>query len=172
VAAYPSGFAFEVLTMAARAGGEEELLDPLLFGHHRHRMRAGQAGLPPEMLRMGVQFADGGKATNTNTSRLDPRDPGEPPSGPVMHQGGGGGGGGSWHQSHWVWPLPPPGPLAFVCEWPAAGIALTRHEVDAQPILDAAARATVIFAEEESPGGPRWTSYGAPPQVVVRKTPE
>jgi hypothetical protein len=32
-----------------------------------------------------------------------------------------------------------------VCEWPAAEIPLTRHEVEAQAILDAAARATIIF---------------------------
>ena len=29
-----------------------------------------------------------------------------------------------------MWPLPPIGPLFFVCEWPAAGIPLTRVEVD------------------------------------------
>jgi hypothetical protein len=46
-----------------------------------------------------------------------------------------------------VWPLPPPGPLVFACEWPAAGMALTRHEIDAQPILDAAGRTQVIVRE-------------------------
>jgi hypothetical protein len=67
-----------------------------------------------------------------------------------MHPGGGGGGGASWHQTNWVWPLPPPGPLAFVCEWPAAGIALTRTEIDAQLVLEAAERAQVIFADSRS----------------------
>jgi hypothetical protein len=45
----------------------------------------------------------------------------------------------------WVWPLPPAGPLTFVCEWPAAGIEFTRTEVDAQPLLDAATQAQQIF---------------------------
>ena len=53
-------------------------------------------------------------------------------------------------------PLPPAGKLAFVCEWPAAGIPLTRHEIDAQIILDAASHAQQLFTDEElfdTPGG-------------------
>jgi hypothetical protein len=34
---------------------------------------------------------------------------------------------------------PPAGPLAFVCEWPLRGIVETRAEIDAAPILEAAA---------------------------------
>ena len=81
----------------------------MLFGpqrHHARRVGVGE-GLPDEMLRFGVQFADGGKATNTGGLHYDE----EPPPGPVMHGGGGGGGGGDWRQSEWVWPLPPPGPV-------------------------------------------------------------
>jgi hypothetical protein len=40
--------------------------------------------------------------------------------------------------SCWVWPLPPPGPLVFACEWAAFGIPEARASTDAQPILDAA----------------------------------
>jgi hypothetical protein len=60
---------------------------------------------------------------------------------------GGGGGGGRWHQDFWLWPLPPAGTVAFVCEWHPAGIALSRAEIDAQPLLDAAARSTALFRE-------------------------
>jgi hypothetical protein len=76
-----------------------------------------------------------------------------------MHHGGGGGGGGDWRQSEWVWPLPPPGPLAFVCEWPAAGIPLSRSEINAQMILDAARRAEVIFPDVGTPraSGSSWS---------------
>ncbi len=58
-----------------------------------------------------------------------------------------------------------PGPLAFVCQWPAAGIPLTRQQIDAELILDAATRAQAIFADQpshHSPGG-QWTSYAAGP---------
>ena len=140
--AYPTGFEFDLRTMSASRESDFEL-DPMLFGPSRHRVRGrgSKDGLPDEMLRIGVQFADGAKATNTSGFHHG----GEPPVGPVMRGGGGGGGGGDWHQSEWVWPLPPPGPLAFVCEWPAAGIALTRSEIDAQIIRDAANRAQLIF---------------------------
>jgi hypothetical protein len=39
--------------------------------------------------------------------------------------------------------------LAFVCEWPAAGIPLTRHEIDAQLVLDAVSRAQQLFTDEQ-----------------------
>jgi hypothetical protein len=47
----------------------------------------------------------------------------------------------------WAWPLPPAGPLEFVCEWPAIGVAETRAVIDAQLILDAAARSTRLWPE-------------------------
>jgi hypothetical protein len=39
-----------------------------------------------------------------------------------------------------------------VCEWPAAGIALSRAETDAQQLLDAAARAVALFPDEPPAG--------------------
>jgi hypothetical protein len=155
--AYPEGFELDLVTMA---GADRDELDPQLFGRRGMRGRrlsggldAG-AGIPSEMLRFGVEFADGTKATNTSGRVRWPHE--EPPAGPVLTPGGGGGGGGNWRQTLWVWPLPPAGRLAFVCEWPAAGIPLTRHEIDAQLILDAASRAQTFFPDEElsdSPAG-------------------
>lgn len=159
LAAYPTGFEFELVTMSAP--GQDELeLDPMMFGHHHHRAsrRGSEKGLPPELLRIGVEFADATKATNIAGFHHDQ----EPPAGPVMHPGGGGGGGRSWHQTQWVWPIPPPGPLNFVCEWPAADIPLTRSKIDAQTILDATTRARVIFPDQPSAQGTTgssWTSY-------------
>ena len=63
---------------------------------------------------------------------------------------GGGGGAGRWHQGFWMWPLPPIGPLFFVCEWPAAEIPLTRVEVDSQPLRDAAGRSRELFPNQAS----------------------
>jgi len=45
----------------------------------------------------------------------------------------------------WLWPLPPPGPLAFVCEWPKKGIGERRVDIDASVVLDAAARAEPLW---------------------------
>jgi hypothetical protein len=147
-AAYPTGFEFDIVTMSA---DEDPALDPLLFRAPLHLHRgSGTAGIPPEMLRIGVQFADGSKATNTDGFHGAEG----PPSGPVMHSGGGSGGGGNWHQTFWVWPLPPPGPLVLACEWPALDIPLTRCGIDAEAILDAATRAQVVFSDAHLPERP------------------
>jgi hypothetical protein len=65
-----------------------------------------------------------------------------------------------------MWPLPPPGPLSFVCEWPAAGIPLTRAQIDAQALIDASARAQEIFPNQpdDTLG---WHSSSAVSQFVV-----
>lgn len=145
LAAYPTGFEFDIVTMSA----DDQELDPLMFHHHRMH-RGATDEIPPELLRFGVQFPDGSKATNSGGFHYDRR----PPAGPVMNAGGGGGGGGSWHQTQWVWPLPPPGTLTLVCEWPAMGIPVTRVELNGQLILDAATRAQVIFSDEHLPEPP------------------
>jgi hypothetical protein len=129
---------------------DEDDVDPLLFHHHPHTRGRASGGIPAELLRFGVQFPDGSKATNTSGFHHERR----PPAGPTMLSGGGGGGGGYWSPSQWVWPLPPPGTLTMVCEWPAVGIPLTRSELDAQLILDAARRAQVIFTDEHLPEPP------------------
>jgi hypothetical protein len=160
--AYPSGFEIDLVTMV---GDEADELDPMLF-EGRRRLHGGrrnaESEIPDEMLRFGVEFADGKKATNTAEQLLvdlaggtahtftaaDASDAPSQPSGPVLQLGGGGGGGGNWTQSVWIWPLPPRGRLAFVCQWPAAAIELTRRDIDAQVVLDAASRAQVIFSDE------------------------
>jgi hypothetical protein len=159
LAAYPTGFELDFVTMTA---DDQDDLDPLSVHHHHGMHRGGADEIPPEMLRLGVQFADGSKATNTGGFHHDRN----PPAGPVMHAGGGGGGGGSWRQTQWVWPLPPPGPVGLVCEWPAMNIPLTRSELDAQTILDAAARAQVVFSDQHLPDFP--DDDGPPPVAFGR----
>ena len=143
VAAYPEGFQFDIVTMGSP--DHDLQLDPMSF----HRRLPGRQ-LAPELLRVGVQFADGGKATNTS----DGLAAAGPPSGPVLHGGGGGGGGAAWRQTYWVWPLPPPGPLTVVCEWPVADIPLSRCEIDSGEIIAAARRAQVVFSDEHLPEWP------------------
>lgn len=161
--AYASGFELELVTMAS---DEAEELDPLFFEGRgmRGRRRQGAASeIPDGMLRFGIEFADGRKATNTADQPLANLAGGtmsvstavselgkvQAPAAPVLLLGGGGGGGGNWRQCVWIWPLPPPGRLAFVSQWPEAGIELTRSDIDAQIILDAAARAQMIFTDAD-----------------------
>jgi hypothetical protein len=43
--------------------------------------------------------------------------------------------------------LPPAGPLEFVCEWPAFGVAESRAGIDGQLVLDAARRSIRLWPE-------------------------
>jgi hypothetical protein len=144
--AYATGFEFE-LKVVASAGAEHEF-DLDLFGRHWPRVGEKRDELPPGLLRVGLQFADGGKATSISGP---PYHPGDPPRSPVMWPlSGSGGGGASWRQDYWVWPLPPPGEFELVCEWPAGEIPLTRSQLDSQLILDAPSRARSFFPEADA----------------------
>lgn len=162
-AAYPAGLDFELHVVASASAGD---LDPSLNGIYQ---RHGGGTNYEQMLRFGIAFADGRKASNVGGLTR----PGEEPKGPVLWGMGGGGGGGRWHQDFWMWPLPPEGPLSFVCEWPAAGIALTRVDVDSQPLRDAAARARALFPNQAS--GVRsgtWSRSAMTALAPVRRDPD
>jgi hypothetical protein len=112
------------------------------------------ASFPDELLRFGVQFADGRKVTNMVMYPFVPED--LPADQPVMVEAGVGGEGGRlgrgafWDLELAIQSLPPPGPLAFVCEWAARGIPEVRVEIDAGLVLEAAAAAVPFFAEASS----------------------
>jgi hypothetical protein len=144
--AYPEGFELEIeasTTVAwddlAREGDD---FGPDVFGGRWPMVGERSDVLPPQLLRVGVQFADGRKATNIGGHD-------RPVGGPVMWplRGGGRGssGGSCFHTGYWISPLPTSGPVTVVCEWPAVGIPLVHHELDAQLIRDAAERARTIF---------------------------
>ena len=140
--AYPTGFEFQVRAITTtpehelRRHGNDTGLD--VFGGHWPMVGERRDELPPKLLRVGVRFADDRTATNiTGHDR--------PPDGPVMWPLAGRAIGGCFEQDYWVSPLPPPGPLQLVCEWPAAGIPLARHELDARLILEAAERARPVY---------------------------
>jgi hypothetical protein len=136
--AYPTGLEFTVSVRRRRKGRTRLEAPPLWWD------RPLRGEIPPELLRFGVQFADGRKAT----SLTFPHRPDEEPSGPVLAPRSGSGGGAQWDHGFWLYPLPPSGPLAFVCEWPSEGIELTRQEVDAEVVREAAGRAEVLWEDE------------------------
>jgi hypothetical protein len=149
--AYPMGVQFqidvrwraEVTSISMSAAWDQEL-------------RPGQE-LPAELFRAGFQLADGSKATwlgaagRAGTTRLRPD---VRPRGPVLWPGAGGGGTRDWSQDLWLWPLPPEGRLEFVCEWPALDIELTRAELDARQIREAAARSQTLWENGQGPSTP------------------
>lgn len=109
---------------------------------------------PEQQLQIGVQFADGRRAiTGTHPgpqfyAHLEATREGlepELPDGPILSPRSGGGGGRRWDFRYWAWPLPPEGRLTFICEWPARGLALTFHDVDATEIRRAGSASTKLW---------------------------
>jgi hypothetical protein len=90
--------------------------------------------LPPWLLRIGIAYADGRKATS-----FDAWAEREAADRLVMQHYGGGGGGRRWQHRYRIRPLPPAGLVTLVVEWPAAGVAETRVSIDSAPLLEAAA---------------------------------
>lgn len=133
---YPAGFEFEVFVDALDDLSE---LNPFQISHRPRGQDMDP--LAPEQLLLGFEFADGAKATNVRMGG----NPGT--TSPVLIGGGSSRDGGYAHQSFWLCPLPPPGPLEFVCEWPAARIPLTRTELDSAAIIEASSRAQTMFAD-------------------------
>jgi hypothetical protein len=141
--AYPNGFTF-TFAIRTRERDERHPHGPI------HRWHVHQ-DFDDDVLRFGIRFPDGSKATIFEAPRHFGSE--REPAGPVLMQRGGGGGDRAWNQSFWVWPLPPRGSFAFVCEWPGYGIELTEVEIDTAPIHDAAARAETLWPDEDGPSG-------------------
>ena len=103
---------------------------------------------PPERaLRFGLEFADGRKAATYST--LPEAAQQAEPTGIVLRAISFG----VWCQSqymhYWVWPLPPEGPVTFVCEWPAYGVGETAAHTDASLVRQAAGRSFHIWPDTE-----------------------
>jgi hypothetical protein len=141
--------AVAIIGIAAYARGFEFFL--------ARRIRPGTPGLDedptPEMLRrrrrepedfpISVQFSDGRTAISGR-----PRGDFEP-TGPILQSRGGGGSSHAQLFQWWVWPLPPAGPLEFICQWPVYGIGETRIGIDGQLILDAARSSVQLWPEDD-----------------------
>lgn len=144
---YPSGFALPLLVRLVDSprmheepleGGRGFRTDNKSFpGSFSWGFRPGWAheqGLPDDLLRVGIVFADGRAVTNLDTAGLGT-------GGDISLSILGLGGRRSWDYELWVRPLPPSGPLGLLCQWPAKGIPETRVDLDGAAILQAASRA-------------------------------
>jgi hypothetical protein len=162
VVAYTTGFSMR-LALRFQPGAE---IDPRNVMMQMH-------GGGPEQLRFGIAFVDGRKATNLGMPR-PPSD--EPPEISLTRGGGGGGGGRGWEFGYWAYPLPPPGQITLVVDWPARDLPESRHELDAAPIIEAAATSEKLWDDDRpiGRGGPSSTTWGisrrpdAPPPAPGR----
>jgi hypothetical protein len=97
--------------------------------------------LAPKPYQISLQLSDGRVVTSDG-----PHGESEP-TGPTLRPRGGGGTSHYQRSQWWAWPLPPSGPLEFICHWPTLGTGDQRAGIDAQLILDAARRSVQLWPE-------------------------
>ncbi|APU12774.1 hypothetical protein [Actinoalloteichus fjordicus] len=157
VRAYAEGCVLDVTAKLRRGeklkddwlGSPESKFFETLTSHHYAR----ESPIPDELLRIGVQFQDGSKATTLEYHLFHYHNGQHLPEGkplliPVRGYG--------WsvrrdvlsiHDPLWLTPNPPGEFFDLVIEWPAAGIPETRHRVDGRAIRDAARHAAPYWPD-------------------------
>jgi hypothetical protein len=133
--AYSTGLTAD-LAVRVRNGLHGRGLSELVFDHGP--IMAGR-------LLLGVQFADGRRASNVPNPGAAPDPWPRSENDVVFHPGGGGGSDRSVDQSWWLSPLPPEGPLTFVISCGALGIPETSTVVDTGPIRRAASDVVTLW---------------------------
>jgi hypothetical protein len=149
--AFHSGCMFDVEVVSRQRELSEDdwwdLHSSVYGGYHRLR---GGAPLPRRLLRLGVRYADGRKATTVESRLCPTRSCDEPPSGPLLALWPGSSG---MHGREvgfssfglWLWPLPPEERIEFAVEWPFGGIELTITELDGGAIVAAASQSAYYW---------------------------
>jgi hypothetical protein len=97
------------------------------------------AALQP--FQFSLQLADGRTVTSGRPHHGDAQ-----PTEPILRSRGGGGTSHYLLTRWWAWPLPPSGPLEFICQ---LGTGEERVGIDAQLILDAAQRSVPVWPADE-----------------------
>ena len=142
IRAYPAGFGF---TLHLRLRNLDPRRRREFWPFHELGPHRGPPW-PDEVLRLTIEFADGRSVTN-----IDPRtagSAGRDPDRPMLRGGPGSAGGvdgWSFDMDYRVRPLPPSGPLAFICEWPERAIPSSRAEADGAAVREAAHLAVPLW---------------------------
>jgi hypothetical protein len=93
-----------------------------------------------QSFQISLQLADGRKVVSGGPGG------GAEPTGPILQSRGGSGSSHRVVLRWWAWPLPPRGPLEFICQ---LGTGETRVSVDAQLILDASRHSVRAWPQDE-----------------------
>ena len=144
IRAFSSGCMLDVEVVCRQGTLSEDDWWDLLMSAHGDFFGSRRARLPDKLLRLGVRYAAGAKATTIGQHyRRTPAS--EDPTGPLLSWSPGSGG---MHGRElgfsgfglWLWPLPPAENFEFAVEWPFGGIELTITELDGAAIVAAASR--------------------------------
>ena len=147
IRAFSSGCMLDV-EVVCRQGtlSEDDWWDLLMSAHGDFLGSRGGARLPDKLLRLGIRYAAGTKATTIGQHHRTTPASGDP-TGPLLCWSPGSGG---MHGRElgfsgfglWLWPSPPAETFEFAVEWPFGGIELTITELDGAAIVAAADRST------------------------------
>ena len=140
IVAFPEGFELTLNTYVHRSVPRRRA--NLLHHPHWHDDERPR----DQLLRFGLSWPDGGRATNMDGWGRSWPDATEPAHGLDEH--GGSGSDREYSLEYWAWPLPGPGELRFVAEWPAFGIPETAKAVDAELLITAAASARPVWPQD------------------------
>ena len=159
IRAFRSGCMLDV-EVVSRQGtlSEDEWWDLYTSVHGGFLGSRGGGRLPDKLLRLGVRYADGTKATTIEQHRRRTRPFGDPPAGPLLSWSPGSSG---MHGRElgfsgfglWLWPLPPAETFEFAVEWPLGGIELTIAELDGAAIVSAAGRSAYYWPDSRQGKG-------------------
>jgi hypothetical protein len=132
ISAYSNGFEIFVT----------RLIRPDAAGFDEDPVPGASRSMPAERqsFQISLQLSDGRMIPSGR-----PPDDAEP-TGPILRSRGGGGTSHYLLLRWWAWPLPPNGPLEFICQ---LGTGETRVGIDAQLILDAAQHSIRVWPEDK-----------------------
>jgi len=133
---------------------EDDWWDLHSSAHIRSHELRGGAPLPRKLLRLGVRYADGRKATTIEQRPRRTQAHDDPPAGPLLSYRPGNSG---MHGRElgfsgfglWLWPLPPAEAFEFAVEWPFGGVGLSIIELDGAAIVAAASRSASYWPETD-----------------------
>jgi hypothetical protein len=156
IQAFRTGCLLDVEVVYRQGGlSEDDWWDLRTAAHSAYHGFRAASPLPRKLLRLGVRYADGRKATTIDqwwSRRRQARD--DPPAGPVLSweprsSGGRGRDVGFSRFGLWLWPLPPAEAFEFAVEWPFGGIGESIIELDGAAIVAAASRSASYWPETE-----------------------
>ena len=161
IEAFSTGFRFTLAVRLRRErpelafGGLTMLISP--------RVHPGTTIAMADRLLLGIEYADGRRASTLQDMRMHGPDGTTGGEQLVLVQQGGGGGQRSADQTYWVTPLPPDATVDVVLAWPGFGIPESRATLDAAAIRTAASRSQILWpplppAQQPPPLEPRPSS--------------